>query len=113
MTPLSQLTEDIQTAALQIEAFRKYAALGQAIDLSGMETRIEHLCAAATSLAPDDRAMVKNALLGLMDEMNSLVETLEAAKQEVAGQIGGLTARQKAMSAYGTGASSTKPNTEK
>jgi hypothetical protein len=103
---------DIQTQLDQtsgvIERFRSCIAEGSVIDLTGLDQRIEGMCDAIIQLPEDQRVTVKATLIGLIDELNGLVELLSQQQDKVSEDLKGVASRQKAVSAYGKSTNTTK-----
>ncbi len=104
---------DIQTQLDQtsgvIEGFRRSVAEGSVIDLTGLDQSIDVMCTAINELPADQRVTVKATLIGLLDDLNALVETLTIQQSKVSEGLKGVASRQQAVSAYGRGINTTKP----
>ncbi|MDA1325711.1 MAG: hypothetical protein O3C34_13300 [Proteobacteria bacterium] len=103
---------DIQTQLDQtsgaIERFRSCLAEGSIIDLTGLDQKIEGMCNAIIELPEDQRATIKATLIGLIDELNGLVELLSLQQDKVSEELQGVASRHKAVSAYGKSTNTTK-----
>lgn len=109
MKDARKISAELDRAGAVIDGFRNSAQRGQTIDLSGLDRNVEQLCDAIAGLSPDERGPLKPRLLDLIDRLNHLVSTLDAQQNEVTEQIRGVTARQRAMTAYGKGTGTTAP----
>jgi len=105
------LNHDIAAVAAALDEARIQAGAGAPIDLTGLETRVAELCAAAT----EQRAR------GAADALESLVRTLDALADTLARQRESMlaaaegrpdlhTARQRAAAVYGRGVPATSPS---
>lgn len=105
--------DDIQTQLDQtsgvIEGFRRSVAEGAVIDLTGLDQSVQEMCNGINELPPSQRVTVKATLIGLLDELNALVEILTLQQNEVSDGLKGVTSRQQAVSAYGKGVNTIKP----
>ena len=105
--------KDIQTQLHQtsgvIEGFRGSLAEGSVIDLTGLDRSIEVMCNAISDLPADQRVTVKAGLVGLMDDLNSLVDMLTKQQVKASEGLKGVASRHQAVSAYGKGLNTTKP----
>ena len=82
-------------------------AAGAIIDLSSLESHIEELCVRIEGLAPGDGHALQSKLLALADDFGRLGRSIEAMMGEVKVEMGGVSGRQRAASAY---AKSSEPN---
>jgi len=96
-----------QTACV-IEGFRKSVEEGSVIDLTGLDHSIEEMCNAINDLPADQRISVKKTLIGLIDELNALVDMLHIQQSKVSDGLKGIASRQQAVSAYGKGGNTVK-----
>jgi hypothetical protein len=105
--------EDIQMKLDQtsgvIEGFRCSVAEGSVIDLTGLDQSIDLMCNAINELPTDQRVTVKATLIGLLDDLNALVDMLAIQQNKVTDGLKGVASRQQAVSAYGKGTNTTKP----
>jgi hypothetical protein len=101
MSALQDVQSQLDRTAGVIEGFRRSVAEGSVIDLAGLDRGIEEMCEAIKHLPADQRIKVKDTLIGLIDDLNNLVEALHAQQHKVSEALGGITSRQKAVSAYG------------
>lgn len=108
MSALRDIQTELDQTSGVIERFRTCLAEGSVIDLTGLDRRIEGMCNAIIELPEDQRATVKATLIGLIDELNGLVEVLSRQQDKVSEELKGVASRQKAVSAYGKGTNTTK-----
>ena len=73
---------------------------GVNLDLAPLETKIEALCTRIEALSPGEGRAVQSSLLALADTFNSLAGSIEAALSEVKTEMGEISGRQRAASAY-------------
>ena len=104
MSATEEIMGEIGHAAGLIDAFRQTASAGNAIDLSGLDSLVETLCASIATLPAADRNPLKSKLLALIDDLNRLVEILETQQQGASDELKGISSRHRAVSAYGKGA---------
>ncbi len=104
---------DIQTQLDQttgvIEGFRSAVAEGSVIDLTGLDQSIEGMCNAINELPADQRITVKATLIGLIDDLNALLDSLNIQQSKASEGLKGVASRQQAVSAYGRSVNTTKP----
>ena len=108
MTAASDVQAEIQQISDAIRAFRDHAKAGNAIDLSGLQDRVEGVCIEIAGLPAGSAPVLKNDLMALMDNMGGLVEELKKGQQAIGGQLGDMSSRHQAVSAYGKGAAASK-----
>ncbi len=73
---------------------------GQPVDLSGLETRVETLCRELIALPGSAREEVKPDLIGLMDELGRLAETVRSHHAALAERLATVVRGQRAVGAY-------------
>lgn len=113
MTSIDEIAREIDHVASMINAFRAAATGGDIIDLSGIDQRVETLCANILSKRAEPRDRLKSPLLALIDDLNRLVEALQAQQNEAAENVKSVSSRHRAVSAYGKGAGSKTVGPEK
>ena len=101
MTTLNDIRTQLDQTAGVIEGFRSIVADGTPVDLAGLDENIATICAAIAKLPPHERPILKGALVTLMDEMNTLVASLELQRETTSQELKGVSSRQQAVSAYG------------
>ena len=109
MSALTDIQTQLDQTSNVIERFRDSVAEGSVIDLTGLDQKIEGMCDAINELPADQRITVKSTLIGLIDDLNTLVESLTVQQDKVSEGLKGVISREKAVSAYGKGINTTKP----
>ena len=82
-------------------------AAGKVLDLAPLESHIQELCARIEGLPPGDGRALQPKLLALADDFGRLGRSIEAMMGEVKAEMGQVSGRQRAASAY---AKSSEPN---
>lgn len=82
-------------------------AAGAVLDLSPLESHIHELCTRIESLPPGEGRDLQPKLLALADGFGRLGRSLEAMMSELKAEMGEVSGRQRAASAY---AKSSEPN---
>lgn len=109
MAAKEDIAHEIDHAASMVDAFRTAAAAGSTVDLSGLDTKVEKLCGEIAAMPAPERNGFKRSLLSLIDDLNRLVETIEAQQKDVSETLKGVSSRQRAVTAYGRGQSAGGP----
>ncbi len=105
MTALNDIRRQLDHTAGVIEDFRRLVSGGTPVDLSGLDENIAAMCNAIGDLPPDERPGLRSALVTLMADMDTLVDTLRRQHEATTQELKGVSSRQKAVSAYGKGGS--------
>jgi len=113
MNATEEIVGEISHAAGLIDGFRQSAAAGNSVDLSGLDSLVETLCATIVTLPPAERDPLKSSLLVLIDDLNRLVEILEPQQNDASEELKGVSSRHRAVSAYGKGADANAIGTPK
>ena len=113
LTSIDEIVREIDHVASMINAFRTAATGGDIVDLSGIEQRVETLCASISSKRAEARDRLKSPLLTLIDDLNRLVEALEVQQNEASETVKSISSRHRAVSAYGKGADFSATGTKK
>ncbi len=82
-------------------------AAGAVLDLTPLESHLQGLCTRIESLPPGDGRVLQPKLLALADDFGRLGRSIEAMMGEVKAEMGQVSGRQRAASAY---AKSSEPN---
>lgn len=90
----------LQEASTAIGAARTLLDQGNIVDLSGLEAHVDRACSEILQLPRDQRQPLKPVLVGLIDGLNALADTLTTQHREVSSALTGLGARRKAVAAY-------------
>lgn len=101
MSPPSQVETDLSDAAAAIAKARDLLAGDRLIDLAGLDGCVAKLCEDIAMLPEDQRHTVKPLLVGLIDNLNGLVESLSSQHNELSSALKDIAARQRAVNAYG------------
>ncbi len=113
MSQSSELMTDLDAVGGIIARAEADLAAGAILDLSPLEGHIEELCTRiegldpGADLAPGEGLALQSKLLALADNFGRLGRSIEAMMGEVKAEIGGVSGRQRAASAY---AKSSEPN---
>ncbi len=75
-------------------------AAGVVLDFAPLERRIEELCSRIEGLPPGEGRALQSKLLALADTFDHLCRSIEAAMGELKAEMGGVSGRQRAASAY-------------
>ena len=108
MTALGDIKTELDQTSSVIERFRSSVAQGEIIDLTGLDQKIEGMCNAIIELPEDERVTVKATLIGLIDDLNALVDMLNRQQEKASEELKGVTSRERAVSAYGRGRNTSK-----
>jgi len=109
MSALEDIQKQLDQTSGVIGGFRTSVAEGSVIDLTGLDRSIEVMCDAIKELPADQRVTVKATLIGLLDDLNALVDMLHIQQSKVSEGLKGVASRQQAVSAYGRSINTTKP----
>ncbi len=82
-------------------------AAGAILDLAPLERHIQELCTRIEGLPPGEGRALQPKLLSLADDFGRLGQSIEAMMGEVKAEMGQVSGRQRAASAY---AKSSEPN---
>ena len=70
------------------------------IDLAGLESHVDTVCAAITELPPASCTGLKPVLIKLIDGLNGLARKIAEQHETIAGKLQGLSSHRKAVTAY-------------
>lgn len=107
MTQISQIEIQLEEAMSGVATARLLLEQGNPVDLAGLETRIAEICDSVGDLPVEHRDGLKSRLVGLIDDLNTLADTLAVQHAHLTAALKDTTNRHRAVSAYGTG--SAKP----
>lgn len=113
MTVLEQVEAKLEEATAGVAAARMLLTQGSPVDLAGLEGGIAEICDSIGSLPSNARHGLKDRLVGLIDDLNGLSETLAAQHAQLTDALKSASSRQRAVSAYGTGGDKASPNRTK
>jgi len=100
MSQSSEIAAELDAVGDIIARAKTELAAGASLDLAPLERKIEALCPRIEALSPGEGRALKSGLLALVDTFNSLAGSIEAALNEVKAEMGGVSGRQRAASAY-------------
>ncbi len=75
-------------------------AAGAVLDLTPLESHIQELCARVEGFPPGDGRALQPKLRALADDFDRLGRSIEAMMGEVKAEMGQVSGRQRAASAY-------------
>ena len=101
MSRVERTKADLAEAYAAIGAARNLLDQGSVVDLTGMERRVEEICADINNIPEAERAGLKSMMLSLIDELDRLAEKLAQQNAELSTELGDNSDRQRAVSAYG------------
>lgn len=90
---LDRMTCLVTGACARVEA-------GEVIDLAGLDSAIETLCARITALPGEHVKTCRRPMIALIDEFDRLARTMRHQLEQVGGQLRGLSDQRKAAAAY-------------
>jgi len=91
LSALKDIQKQLDRTSGVIEGFRRSVAEGAVIDLTGLDRSIEEMCNAIRELPEDQRGTVKSTLIGLIDDLNALVDLLHVQHGKVSEGLKGVT----------------------
>ena len=100
MDQLDTLLEDIARVSDVVAAARDLIDDGQIINIQPLEKEVGDLCARMTGLDAAAARKVQPVLLGLMEELNRLAETMGERHRELSGALRNLSQHGNAANAY-------------
>ena len=107
MSQNSEILADLDAVVGVVARAESELAAGAVLDLSPLESRIETLCARIENLPPGEARPLQAKLLSLADDFGRLGESIESAMNGAKAEMGEISGRQQAASAY---AKSSEPN---
>ncbi len=107
MSRSRELMADLDAAGGIIARTEAELAAGAVLDLAPLESHIQELCARIEGLPPGEGRALQPKLLKLADDFGRLGRSIEAMMSEVKAEMGEVSGRQRAASAY---AKSSEPN---
>ncbi len=97
----SLIENGLAEAATAIARARDLLSSGTMVDLAGLDSCVAKLCDAIADLPKDQCEDYKSRLVGLIDDLNSLVESLSAQHKELSSALKNVSSRHRATAAYG------------
>ncbi len=101
MSQASEIMADLDAAGGIIARAEADLAAGVTLDFAPLESQIEALCARIDGLPPGEGRVLQSKLLALADTFGHLGRSIDAAMNELKVEMGGVSGRQRAASAYG------------
>ncbi len=108
MSQTSEIMADLDAVSGIISRAEADLAAGVVLDFSPLESQIVELCARIDGLPPGEGRVLQSKLLALADTFGRLGETIEGAMSELKVELGEVSGRQRAASAYGNSSGSKK-----
>ena len=100
MNQSSELMAELDTVGDIIARAEANLTAGVEFDFTPLESRIEELCTRIEGLPPAEGRALQSRLLALADSFGQLTRSIETALSEVKAEMGGVSGRQRAASAY-------------
>ena len=101
MSQSSEIMADLDSVGGVIARAEAELAEGAILDLSTLENHIENLCTRIAGLPPGESHQAMQAkLLALVDGFGHLGRSIESAMAQLKTQLGEVSGRQQAASAY-------------
>ncbi len=100
MSHSSEIMADLNAVDGVIARAEADLAAGAILDLSPLESRIAEICARIEDLPPGEGGALQAKLLALADTFGHLGRSIEATISEVKAEMGDVSGRQRAASAY-------------
>ncbi len=107
MSQSSEIMADLDAIGSALTRAEADLAAGAILDLAPLERHIEELCTRVEGLPPGEGRDVQAKLLALADAFGHLGQSIEATMSEIKTEMGEVSGRQRAASAY---AKSSEPN---
>ncbi len=107
MSQCSEIMAELDAVDGQIARAEADLAAGAALDLAPMERHITELCTRIQDLPPGEGRVLQPKLLALADTFGGLGQSIEATMTTLQAEMGQVSGRQQAASAY---AKSSEPN---
>ena len=100
MSQSSEILADLDAVSNIIARAESELAAGAGLDFAPLERQIEELCTRIEALPPGEGRALQSKLLALADTFSHLAQSIETALNEVKAEMGGVSGRQRAASAY-------------
>lgn len=101
MKDIQEVRQSIDRAATVVSTAHAMITDGKTVDLSGLDGDIAALCAEVTALPREQRLSLKMPLLGLIDGLDRLVDSIRMQHEKLAAALTSTASRRSAVSAYG------------
>lgn len=99
-----RITNELDAVAAVIDASQGLVSDGKVIDLAGLDQRVDKLCADIAAQPGAQNHDLKGRLIAMIESLDRLVASLEGQHKELSEALRDLSDRQRALTAYGTGA---------
>ena len=100
MSDIAQIRHGLEEVVGAVALARRKIGEGQLVDLSGLERRVDELCAAIRDQDSREAQSLRPPLLSLIDDLTRLSEDLKAQHGEVASSLKGSQSHRSAAAAY-------------
>ena len=100
MSQDSDIMADLDAVSGVLARVESELAAGVVLDLSPLENHVETLCARIESLPPGEGRPLQPKLLALADAFGRLGQSIETAMDDVKAEVGEISGRKRAASAY-------------
>jgi hypothetical protein len=100
VTGLADIGAALTTLEEAVAAAQALTERNEAVDLAGIDDRVEEIIDAVRRLPPSERSRVKPRLVSLMSGLDDLARCIQAARDSIAADLRGLADGQRAAAAY-------------
>ena len=100
MSDVAQIRHGLEEVVGAVALARRKVGEGQLVDLSGLERRVDELCAAIRDQDGSDAQSLRPPLLSLIDDLTRLSDDLKAQHGQVASALKGSQSHRSAAAAY-------------
>lgn len=100
MSDIAQIRRGLEEVVGAVLLARRKIGEGQLIDLSGLERRVDELCALIQDQDKRDAQPLKPTLLSLIDDLSRLSDDLKEQHGQVASALRGSQSHRSAAAAY-------------
>ena len=101
MTPTSEMAAEVESISAMIRHARSAVDLGDLVDMSPLELRVNDLCGRLVKLCGEEGAALQPRVRALIDEFSQLGTLIEARLEKLRGDLPRTGGRAQALSAYG------------
>ncbi|MHA1152519.1 MAG: hypothetical protein ACTSQ7_07625 [Alphaproteobacteria bacterium] len=100
MSQSSEIMAELDAVGGIIARVEADLAAGVVLDFAPLESQIQELCIRIEGLPPGEGRALQSKLLALVDTFGHLGRSIEAAMSKLKVEMGGVSGRQRAASAY-------------
>ena len=100
MSDIAQIRHGLEEVVGAVALARRKVGEGQLVDLSGLERRVDELCAAIRDQDSSEAQILRPPLLSLIDDLTRLSDDLKAQHGQVASALKGSQSHRSAAAAY-------------